>query len=105
MDPAQSQCFSQVGLLDPFVARHLGRCADGEQLSVVQDRDAVGEAGNVYIADSQNNRVRKVDTKGIITTFAGNGSLPSPRLLGRFRARHRRQPANLPSAMAVDSYG
>ncbi len=30
-------------------------------------------AGNVYIADAWNNRVRKVDASGIITTIAGNG--------------------------------
>jgi len=29
--------------------------------------------GNFYIADLNNNRVRKVDTNGIITTYAGNG--------------------------------
>lgn len=33
----------------------------------------VDSAGNVYIADWGNNRVRKVDTAGIITTIAGNG--------------------------------
>ena len=44
---------------------------------------AVDPAGNVYIADSQNNRVRKVDTKGIITTFAGNGGYVAAGLLGR----------------------
>ena len=34
---------------------------------------AVDIAGNVYIADSYNYRVRMVDTTGIITTVAGNG--------------------------------
>ncbi len=29
--------------------------------------------GNLYIADMSNNRIRKVDTQGIITTIAGNG--------------------------------
>jgi trimeric autotransporter adhesin len=38
------------------------------QLSV-----AVSAAGDLYIADSFNHRIRKVATNGIITTFAGNG--------------------------------
>ncbi len=38
--------------------------------------DGIGfdPAGNLYIADSGNNVVRKVDTQGVITTFAGNGA-------------------------------
>ncbi len=35
---------------------------------------AVDSAGNIYFADKGNNRVRKVDTKGVITTFAGTGT-------------------------------
>jgi hypothetical protein len=35
---------------------------------------AVDVFGNIFIADEDNNRVRKVDTDGIITTVAGNGS-------------------------------
>ncbi len=34
---------------------------------------AVDASGNVYIADSFNNRVRKVNTSGIISTVAGTG--------------------------------
>jgi len=34
---------------------------------------AVDSAGNLYIADQSNRRVRKVDAAGVITTVAGNG--------------------------------
>jgi trimeric autotransporter adhesin len=34
---------------------------------------AVDGAGNLYIADAFNNRIRKVNTAGVITTVAGNG--------------------------------
>ena len=36
---------------------------------------AVDAAGNLYIADTGNMRIRKVDTNGIITTIAGVGTL------------------------------
>jgi hypothetical protein len=35
---------------------------------------AVDPGGNVYIADPTSARIRKVDTTGTITTFAGNGN-------------------------------
>ena len=35
---------------------------------------AVDSSGNVYIADNSNHRVRKVNSSGIISTIAGNGS-------------------------------
>jgi sugar lactone lactonase YvrE len=36
---------------------------------------ATDNVGNLYIADTNNNRIRKVDTSGIITTIAGNGTI------------------------------
>jgi sugar lactone lactonase YvrE len=35
---------------------------------------ALDAAGNLYIADTDNERIRKVNTNGIITTVAGNGT-------------------------------
>lgn len=36
---------------------------------------AIDMIGNLYIADNDNNRIRKVNTAGIITTIAGTGAL------------------------------
>ena len=35
---------------------------------------AIDNNSNLYVADSRNHRVRKIDTSGIISTVAGNGS-------------------------------
>ena len=63
---------------------------------------AVDRAGNVYIGDTQNNRVRRVDTRGIITTFAGTGA--------RFSSRGDGGPASRadlwhPSGLVFDNAG
>ena len=50
-----------------------GGSATSSMLSVPRGV-AVDGSGNVYIADRLNNRVRKVDSSGTITTFAGNGA-------------------------------
>lgn len=38
---------------------------------------ALDSLGNLYIADARNNRIRRVDTRGIISSVAGNGAATS----------------------------
>jgi len=55
-----------------------GSSGDGGQAKAAQINHPTAitfdSAGNLYIADFGNHRVRKVDTKGVITTFAGTGT-------------------------------
>ncbi len=62
---------------------------------------AVDAAGNLYIADRNNNRVRKVDTNGIITTIAGTGVLGFSGDNGPATAAQ----VNYPYSIALDAYG
>lgn len=60
---------------------------------------AVDPAGNLYIADQGNQRIRKVDTNGIVSTIAGSGTKgfkDGPALQAQF---------NDPSGITVDSKG
>lgn len=38
---------------------------------------AFDQAGNLYIADSENQRIRRIDSSGTITTIAGSGEKPA----------------------------
>ncbi len=62
---------------------------------------AFDKSGNLYIADRNNNRVRKVDTRGTITTIAGTGTAG---FSGDGGLATQAQ-LNLPSGVALDGEG
>ncbi len=62
---------------------------------------AIDGAGNVYIADMYNQRIRKVDPSGIITTIAGDGTAGYAGDNGPATSAR----LNYPSGVAVDSTG
>jgi streptogramin lyase len=59
---------------------------------------AVDNIGNLYVADTDNNRIRKITPEGVVTTFAGSdsGSVDSTGTLGKFDG---------PVGVAVDQSG
>lgn len=57
----------------------MGFSGDGGQATLAKLSGPVGvtvdASGNIYIAEPFNNRIRKINSSGVITTIAGNGNL------------------------------
>jgi sugar lactone lactonase YvrE len=60
---------------------------------------AVDSNGNVYVAENTNRRIRKIDTTGVVTTFAGSGTASSVNGIGTNAS------FNYPRGIAIDSVG
>jgi VCBS repeat-containing protein len=60
---------------------------------------AVDSSGNVYVADSSNHRIRKIDSDGVVSTLAGSGTAGSVDGTGTAAQ------FNSPWGVAVDSSG
>jgi sugar lactone lactonase YvrE len=63
---------------------------------------AVDEQGNVFVADSGNNRIRKIDSAGNVTTVAGNGT---PGYVNGTGGPNGTAEFNDPGGIAVNSQG
>ncbi len=61
----------------------------------------VDSSGNIYIADAENDRIRKVDITGIITTIAGTGN----RGYAGDNGPALNAQLNIPHGVALDAYG
>ena len=62
----------------------------------------VDRAGNIFIADEDNQRIREVTTDGIIHTITGDGK---QEFLGRWRPFNQRQALNLPEGVVATPGG
>lgn len=66
-----------TGIISAFTASTGGFSGDGGPVGLAEISNAYAiatdAAGNLYIADSGNNRIRKVSSSGTITTIAGTG--------------------------------
>jgi kumamolisin len=61
---------------------------------------AVDSSGNVFVADSNNNQIRKITAAGVVTTIAGNATTA-----GYLDGSGTTAEFNFPAAIAVDSAG
>jgi len=81
------------------------RLADGGPGNAAPLQVPIGVAldsnGNLYIADEGDNRIRKVDPTGIISTYAGTG-LPG---YSGDRGPAKNAEINFPTGIAVDAKG
>jgi len=100
---ASSECRAQPYIITTVAGTD--RVLDGKSGTVVPLRAphavAADSAGNVYIADTDDNRVRKVNSSGIISTYAGTGTF------GFAGDRGKAAQAQLsgPVGLALDSSG
>ncbi|TSD66272.1 T9SS type B sorting domain-containing protein [Inquilinus sp. KBS0705] len=77
-----NNCIRKVdrnGFVSTFAGSATGEAgfADGSGNSALFNAPtgiAVDLSGNVYVADTKNNRIRKITSNGVVTTLAGNGT-------------------------------
>jgi uncharacterized protein (TIGR03437 family) len=102
---------NRVRRIDPVlltistIAGNMAALGDGGAATLAQflnpSSAAMDSAGNFYIADTWNHRIRKIDTSGNVSTFAGNGT---PGFSGEGGAATAAA-LLLPGGVSVDPFG
>ena len=95
---------SPTGIINTFAGNGtLAFSGDGGPASTASLNNpfslAIDQSGNLYIADVDNERIRKVNTSGIITTFAGGGGAIGDGGLATLAT------LNEPTGIAIDNFG
>ncbi len=88
------------GTVSDFAGTGVPGAAEGD-VTTAQFNGATGVCvdsfGNVFVADYYNNKIRKIDTLGNVSTFAGTGTIGSSDGMGATASFH------YPAIVAVDS--
>lgn len=93
---------TSAGVVTAFTGSGSSGFADGTGAAASFDAPlglAVDASGNVYVADSGNDRIRKISPTGVVTTLAGSGSYGSVDGTGSAASFYR------PTGVAVDGSG
>ncbi len=90
------------GLLSNFAGSGSPGAADGTGAAASFNYPtsvAVDSAGNVYVADGDNHKIREISSTGVVTTLAGSGAIGSQDGIGTAAS------FNQPYGIAVDAAG
>jgi N-acetylneuraminic acid mutarotase len=109
-DPANSQIrkISPLGFVSTFAGSLSGGFLDGTGTDARFNLPlgiAVDAFGNVYVADKDNHRIRKITPSGVVTTFAGSGTPGTPDAIGDNDGPAHLAKFKYPRGVAVDASG
>lgn len=94
---------SQVkGIVSTFAGKNTYGSLDGKGEAATFNKPTglvISKEGNIYLADRDNNKIRKITKAGIVTTLAGNGTK------GFINGAGHSASFNWPSAIAIDALG